>query len=105
MMMSANMSLLSRELVRQPVNHFIGGTVWDWIDQSLYNYGQDGTRYLAYGGDFEDHPNDGQFVMNGIVFGDRIPKPQYSALVETAVGLPLRRKTASTPDIPDSHSR
>ena len=58
-------------------NHFIGGAVWDWVDQSLYNYGKDGTEYLAYGGDFGDFPNDGQFVMNGLVFGDRTPKPQY----------------------------
>lgn len=58
-------------------NHFIGGAIWDWVDQSIYNYEKDGTRYLAYGGDFGDYPNDGQFVMNGIVFGDRMPKPQY----------------------------
>ncbi len=58
-------------------NHFIGGAVWDWVDQSLYNYEKDGTEYLAYGGDFGDYPNDGQFVMNGIIFGDREPKPQY----------------------------
>jgi len=34
-------------------------------------------RYLASGGDYGDTPNDGQFVMNGIIFGDREPKPQY----------------------------
>ena len=43
----------------------------------MYNYTPDGKRYLAYGGDFGDTPNDGQFVMNGIVFGDLEPKPQY----------------------------
>lgn len=58
-------------------NHFMGGAIWDWVDQSLYNYEKDGTKYLAYGGDFGDYPNDGQFVMNGILFGDRQPKPQY----------------------------
>ena len=58
-------------------NHFIGGAIWDWVDQSLYNYEKDGTKYLAYGGDFGDYPNDGQFVMNGIIFGDRSPKPQF----------------------------
>lgn len=58
-------------------NHFIGGAIWDWVDQSLYNYEKDGTEYLAYGGDFGDYPNDGQFVMNGIIFGDRSPKPQF----------------------------
>lgn len=43
----------------------------------MYNYTPDGKRYLAYGGDFGDTPNDGQFVMNGIIFGDMEPKPQY----------------------------
>lgn len=58
-------------------NFIMGGAIWDWIDQSMYNYTSDGTRYLAYGGDFGDTPNDGQFVMNGIIFGDLEPKPQY----------------------------
>lgn len=58
-------------------NFIMGGAIWDWIDQSMYNYTKDGQRYLAYGGDFGDTPNDGQFVMNGIIFGDLEPKPQY----------------------------
>ena len=58
-------------------NYFIGGAIWDFVDQSLYNWTPDGVRYLASGGDFGDTPNDGQFVMNGIIFGDREPKPQY----------------------------
>lgn len=58
-------------------NNFIGGAIWDWVDQSIYNWTADGTRYLASGGDFGDTPNDGQFVMNGLLFGDREPKPQY----------------------------
>ena len=32
---------------------------------------------MAYGGDFGDTPNDREFVMNGIIFGDMEPKPQY----------------------------
>ena len=61
----------------ESTNFFCGGAIWDWVDQSMYNYDPDGTRYLAYGGNFGDTPNDGQFVMNGIIFGDREPKPQY----------------------------
>ena len=62
----------------ESTNFFMGGAIWDWVDQSMYNYDkQTGKRYLAYGGDFGDTPNDGQFVMNGIVFGDLEPKPQY----------------------------
>ena len=61
----------------ESTNFFMGGAIWDWVDQSMYNYTPDGLRYAAYGGDFGDTPNDGQFVMNGIVFGDLTPKPQY----------------------------
>ena len=62
----------------ESTNFFCGGALWDWGDQSMYNYDpKTGVRYLAYGGDFGDTPNDGQFVMNGIVFGDLEPKPQY----------------------------
>lgn len=62
----------------ESTNFFCGGAIWDWVDQSMYNYApKTGVRYLAYGGDFGDTPNDGQFVMNGIVFGDLEPKPQY----------------------------
>lgn len=61
----------------ESTNFFCGGAIWDWIDQSMYNYTKDGVRYLAYGGDFGDRPNDREFVMNGIIFGDMEPKPQY----------------------------
>lgn len=61
----------------ESTNFFCGAAIWDWVDQSMYHYEKDGTRYLAYGGDFGDTPNDGQFVMNGIIFADREPKPQY----------------------------
>ncbi|MCC8146148.1 MAG: discoidin domain-containing protein [Bacteroidales bacterium] len=62
----------------ESTNFFMGGAIWDWVDQAIYHYDKEtGTRYLAYGGDFGDTPNDGQFVMNGIMFADLEPKPQY----------------------------
>lgn len=61
----------------ESTNFFCGGAIWDWVDQAIYNYREDGTRYLAYGGDFGDKPNSGQFVMNGIIFAERDLKPQY----------------------------
>lgn len=62
----------------ESTNFFMGGAIWDWIDQSMYSYDPaTGTKYLAYGGDFGDTPNDGQFVMNGLIFADMEPKPQY----------------------------
>ncbi|MDE6394117.1 MAG: beta-galactosidase, partial [Duncaniella sp.] len=62
----------------ESTNFFMGGAIWDWIDQSLYNHDPvTGERYLAFGGDFGDAPTDGQFVMNGILFGNMTPKPQF----------------------------
>ena len=59
-------------------NYICGGAIWDWVDQSIYNYTKNGIRYEGYGGDFGDYPNDGQFVMNGLIFADRKPKPQLA---------------------------
>ncbi|MCU8651278.1 beta-galactosidase, partial [Escherichia coli] len=52
-----------------------GGFVWDWVDQSLIKYDEEGHPWSAYGGDFGDTPNDRQFCMNGLVFADRTPHP------------------------------
>lgn len=57
-------------------NNFMGAAIWDWVDQGL-RYFKDGKRITAYGGDFGDQPNDGQFVMNGIMLADLTPKPAY----------------------------
>ena len=60
----------------------LGAAIWDWVDQGLYKRGN-GERgmgnglIIAYGGDFGDKPNDGQFVMNGTVLSDRTPEPGY----------------------------
>ena len=62
----------------ESTNFFMGGAIWDWIDQAMYYYDKNtGERFLAYGGDFGDKPNDGTFVNNGLIFADMKPKPQY----------------------------
>jgi len=51
-----------------------GGCIWDWVDQALWKYADKvcpktgkRARYLAYGGDFDESPNDGPFCCNGVV--------------------------------------
>ena len=51
-----------------------GGCIWDWVDQAVWKYTdridpKTGARerYLAYGGDFDEQPNDGPFCDNGVV--------------------------------------
>jgi beta-galactosidase len=53
-----------------------GGFIWDWIDQAILSRTKDGIEYLAYGGDFGDTPNDGNFCGNGIIFADRTLTPK-----------------------------
>ncbi|CAG7635695.1 glycoside hydrolase family 2 TIM barrel-domain containing protein [Paenibacillus allorhizosphaerae] len=52
-----------------------GGFVWEWIDHGLRTQTEDGREYFAYGGDFGDHPNDSNFVIDGLIFPDRTPSP------------------------------
>lgn len=61
----------------ESTNFFCGGAIWDWVDQAIDTYTKDGTKYMGYGGDHGDWPNDGMFCMNGIMLPDLTPKPQY----------------------------
>lgn len=55
---------------------YAGGFVWDYIDQSLYKDDPFGKRYLAYGGDFGDRPNNSNFCTDGLIYGDRGISPK-----------------------------
>lgn len=57
-----------------------GGFVWDWVDQSLIDTLSDGRIAHKYGGDFGDRPNDGNFMINGLVSSDRRKNPHYEEL-------------------------
>jgi len=47
-----------------------GGFIWDFVDQALWKTDKRG-KWLAYGGDFGDKPNDDNFNCNGFVTADR----------------------------------
>ena len=51
----------------------LGGFIWDWVDQGLYN--ADGG--VCYGGDFGDQPNLKAFCLNGVVMSDRTVSAKY----------------------------
>ena len=53
-----------------------GAAIWDWVDQGLVKK-NNGIECWAYGGDFGDQPNDGNFNINGLVAPDRKPHPHY----------------------------
>jgi beta-galactosidase len=52
-----------------------GGFIWEWWDHGLVQRLPDGTTRWAYGGDFGDQPNDGNFCLDGLNWPDRRPKP------------------------------
>lgn len=69
-----------------------GAAIWEWVDQGLAKK-KDGSplkltehpddfrlmddEFWAYGGDFGDQPNDGNFSIKGLVSSDRKPYPHY----------------------------
>ncbi len=58
--------------------HIAGGFIWDFADQALYKKGNNGEKYLAYGGEFGDSPHDGIFCADGLVTADRKPQPELA---------------------------
>ena len=53
----------------------LGGFVWEWIDHTIAMRTSDGEPWFAYGGDFGEPVHDGNFVADGLLFGDRTPSP------------------------------
>jgi beta-galactosidase len=92
-----------------------GGFIWDWRDQGLLRtrpanrkapaavmaldkdrfVAEGGSlNYFAFGGDFGDRPNDGNFCINGVVGADLVPNPhatevayQYRSILTSGADL------------------
>ncbi len=52
-----------------------GGFLWEWKDHGIRQTLPDGAVRLAYGGQFGEHPHDGNFVADGLVSADLEPHP------------------------------
>lgn len=52
-----------------------GGFIWEWKDHGLLARLPSGKRGFAYGGQFGDEPNDGNFVADGLMSSDLQPHP------------------------------
>ncbi len=52
-----------------------GGFIWEWKDHGLLARLPSGKRGFAYGGQFGDEPNDGNFVADGLMSADLVPHP------------------------------
>jgi beta-galactosidase len=73
-----------------------GGFIWEWWDHGLVQKLPDGTTRHAYGGDFGDQPNDGNFCIDGVVWPDRRPKPALWEHKQLAAPVRLTAATAKS---------
>lgn len=55
----------------------LGGAIWEWQDQGIWNRRDPDHIILAYGGGFGEFPNDRYFIHKGVVASDRSLKPHY----------------------------
>lgn len=75
----------------EPLNvNLQGGFVWDFVDQAIRRRSPSGQEYFAYGGDFGDVPNDGNFCCNGIVTADLRPTPSLCEIKYVQQNVELR---------------
>ena len=66
----------------------MGGFIWEWLDHGIRITTPESKEHFAYGGDFGDQPNDGNFVIDGLLFPDRKPSPglvEYKKVIEPVV--------------------
>ena len=71
-------------------DRLIGGCIWDWVDQGLRAipgddalakvapFSKASNSFYAFGGDFRDKPNSGNFCMNGVIFADHSASPKLT---------------------------
>lgn len=60
--------------------NLLGGCIWEWQDQGLWNRRDPSHPILAFGGGFGENPNDHYFIHKGVIASDRSLKPHYPEL-------------------------
>ncbi|RKR80313.1 beta-galactosidase [Mucilaginibacter gracilis] len=55
----------------------LGGAIWEFQDQGIWNRRDPKHPILAFGGGFGEFPNDHYFIHKGVVASDRSAKPHY----------------------------
>ncbi|MCH7410518.1 DUF4981 domain-containing protein [Belliella sp. DSM 111904] len=78
--------------------HMQGGFIWDWVDQGLLTYDENGRPYWAYGGDLGGFhfQNDENFNANGLVSADRTPHPSLYEVKKVYQNIHFKLNTDGT---------
>jgi beta-galactosidase len=74
----------------------LGGAIWEWQDQGIYNDRDPNHHIVAYGGGFGEYPNDRYFIHKGVVFSDRSLKPHYPELKHAYQWISIHAKDYQT---------
>ncbi|RWY53860.1 glycoside hydrolase family 2 TIM barrel-domain containing protein [Mucilaginibacter gilvus] len=70
----------------------LGGAIWEWQDQGIYNNRDPKHPITAFGGGFGEYPNDRYFIHKGVVFSDRSPKPHFPELKHAYQWISIKAK-------------
>lgn len=88
-----------------------GGFVWDWIDQAVWKTADKvdpatgrQERYLAYGGDFDEAPNDANFNCNGVIRPDRKVTAMLIELAHVHRNLAVSRRRDGSLELWNRHA-
>ncbi|MGO4381455.1 beta-galactosidase subunit alpha [Pseudoduganella sp. RAF53_2] len=55
--------------------HLQGHYVWEWCDHAILRPEVPGRAFYAFGGDYGDYPNSGNFCCDGLIYPDQRPGP------------------------------
>lgn len=55
--------------------HLQGHYVWEWCDHAILQPEVAGRPFYAFGGDYGDYPNSGNFCCDGLIYPDQRPGP------------------------------
>lgn len=70
----------------------LGGCIWEWQDQGLWNRRDPDHPILAFGGGFGEYPNDHYFIHKGVIASERNPKPHYPQLKHAYQWISIKAK-------------
>jgi beta-galactosidase len=70
-------------------DNWIGGFIWDFVDQSIKHIHSDGSIEWRYGGDFHEEVTDAFFCANGLIASDRSLHPAISEVKQVYSNLSI----------------
>lgn len=79
-----------------------GGFVWEFNNHGILKQEGD-LSYYAYGGDFGGTPNDGDFIMDGLVLSDHTPMPSMGEFAKTIQPVTVNMSADSTQLVVTNH--